>query len=34
METWLRHLPLTSFMVYTDEDNTVLPNIVNVGGGE
>jgi hypothetical protein len=32
METWLRHLPLTSFMVYTDEDNTVLPNIVNVGG--
>ncbi|KAL6067623.1 N-acetylgalactosaminide beta-1,3-galactosyltransferase, variant 3 [Balamuthia mandrillaris] len=32
LDTWLRHVPPTSFMVYSDEDNTFFPNVVNVGG--
>jgi hypothetical protein len=33
LKTWLKHIDLQNFMIYTDEDNSGLPNAVNVGGG-
>jgi hypothetical protein len=32
MKTWLKHVDPQNFVVYTDEDNSGLPNAVNVGG--
>jgi hypothetical protein len=33
LKTWLKHVDPQNYVIYTDEDNSSLPNAVNVGGG-